>query len=468
LEAEIPATPVSIPRLAIAGTSGGSGKTILSLGLARALKDKGLAVKPFKKGPDYIDAVWLGLAAGRPAVNLDQFILGDEIARALFHEASAGMDIALVEGNRGLFDGLDEHGSTSTAELARLIDLPVILSLDCTKMTRTAAALLQGLSSFEPGLRLAGVVLSRVAGERHSSVLVRSVELHTDVPVLGVLPKLTPDPIPERHMGLISDREYSRGEAVLKRLAKLVRENCDLDSIQSISESIMETQRGVPSVWPAPEQRTGVVIGVVRDAALWFYYEENIEALRRAGADVVELSILDGATWPEIHGLYLGGGFPETMAEGLAENASIRAHVRKLAESGLPIYAECGGFMYLGEKLVYRDREYPMAGVLEVATTLSERPMGLGYVEAEVVGLNSFHPMGASFRGHEFHYSCCAPEPAPDEHCLTLSRGQGMGGGRDGILKHNTFASYTHIHALACPWWAPNFVAEAGAYRLNS
>jgi cobyrinic acid a,c-diamide synthase len=456
-----------MPRIALTGLSGGAGKTILSLGLARALADKGLKVRPFKKGPDYIDAVWLGLAARGRAVNLAQYFLERQTLRSLFTESAKGHDISVVEGNRGLFDGLDETGATSTADLARLLGLPVVLSLDCTKMTRTAAAVVKGLAEFEPDVDLVGVVLNRTAGERHRSVLIKSVERYTDVPVLGALPKIKPDPIPERHMGLISDREYSEAEVVLSRLGRLIADNCDLDGLESAARKAPVFGGETAPLWPADVKMSGVVIGYVRDAALWFYYEENIEALRRAGAETVELSLLDDAPWPEIHGLYLGGGFPETLAERLAENEAARNRVKALADAGMPIYAECGGLMFLGRSLRFEGREYPMSGVFDVTTELCERPQGLGYVTAEVVRENPFHPAGTIIKGHEFHYSRCLPENAPPPHdlCLKMDKGGGMGRSSDGMLRGNAFAAYTHIHALGCPWWAGRFVVAAEEYR---
>ncbi len=456
------------PRLVVAGLSGGAGKTICSLGLTRALAASGLAVEPFKKGPDYIDAMWLGLAARRPATNLDPFFLEPETLRALFLERMQGRDMAVVEGNRGLFDGMDLDGSCSTAGLARALDAPVILAMDCTKMTRTAAAVVSGIASFEPGLRLGGVILNRTAGERHRAILRAAIEHYTDVPVLGALPKIDPDPIPERHMGLISNREYGGQEEILDGLAQVLRDNTDLERIAAIARDVPALAAPDVPLWPAAVPGEPVRIGYVRDAALWFYYEENLEALRRAGAELVELSLIADAPWPEIHGLYLGGGFPETLAGELACNETVRRRVRELSESGLPIYAECGGFMYLAESLTFEGRTWPMAGVFPVRTEVCERPRGLGYVQAEVVADNPFHPRGAVLRGHEFHYSHCLAE-APEGLSLALSmeRGHGMLARRDGLLARNTFAGYTHIHALAAPWWAERFVAAARSRKAQ-
>jgi cobyrinic acid a,c-diamide synthase len=457
---------VSPSRLLLAGLRGGSGKTIISLGLARHWKGKGARVKPFKKGPDYIDAGWLGRAAGHAASNLDPFLMSDATLRALFLEASSGFDLCFIEGNRGLFDGKDVDGSCSTAHLARVLSTPVVLVLDCTKMTRTAAPIIQGCLHFEPGLHICGVVFNRTAGERHRSILRSCVETYTDVPVLGALPKLGADPIPERHMGLIGDQELE-AESALDGLAQIIGEHLDTDRLLELAGGAMPLEESAVVDWPAPVLPSGeeVVIGVVRDVSLWFYYPENLEALRRAGARIEEVSLLSDRAWPVLHGLYLGGGFPETQAKPLSENVSVRGHVRALADKGLPIYAECGGLMYLCSELSLSKERFPMVGVFDTGTQLCAKPQGHGYTRVRVVGANPFHRQGSEFSGHEFHYSRC--ERALDEsaHCLHMLRGTGMGAKRDGFISKNTLACYTHLHALNTPDWARNFVRAAGRFK---
>lgn len=464
------------PRLVLAGLSGGAGKTILTLGICRAFAAAGLRVRPFKKGPDYIDAAWLGLAAGRDATNLDPFLLPPSRLPSLFLEKSEGFDLSVIEGNRGLCDGMDVAGSCSTAALARALAAPVVLALDVTKMTRTAAAIVAGVAAFEPGMDLAGVIANRTAGARHRAIVREAVETLAGVPVIGMLPKISENPIPERHMGLISNREHGRVEAILDNLAELVRQNVDLERLLAIARSApsLPDAPGLAAPAPVPPGRRPV-IGVVRDAALWFYYPENLEALSRAGADLAFVSLLDEAPWPELDGLYLGGGFPETQVERLADNLAIRERVAALAASGMPIYAECGGFMYLCKGLEKAGRIHPMAGVFPVVTTLCARPQGLGYSLARVERENPFHPVGTLLAGHEFHYSRCqavlaagdeqaAVPPGPEAFVLSMERGVGMIGGRDGLLFRNTFAAYTHIHAEGAPHWAPAFAAAARAY----
>jgi len=460
-----------IPRLVLAGLSGGSGKTIVSLGLTRAWVNQGLAVAPFKKGPDYIDAAWLGLSARRPACNLDPFLMDPDTMASLFAQKAAGADIAFTEGNRGLFDGGDALGSYSTSQLARRLDAPLILVIDATKMTRTVAAIVQGCAHFEPGLRLAGVILNRTAGDRHRNILREAIEHYTDVPVLGTLPKMRENPIPERHMGLISNREYAGQEEILEGIAKVVGDSCDLPRLMEIARSAPDVRSSDKDIWPARVTDAAPRIGYVLDAALWFYYQENLEALRRAGAELVELSILSDAPWPELDGLYLGGGFPETQAQALADNAAVRARVLEFSRSGMPIYAECGGFMYLCEELHAEGKIYPMAGVFPLATTLCARPQGLGYAEAPVVAENPFHPVGSVIKGHEFHYSRCLARSSYTGHgdrpafAFKMERGSGMLEGMDGAVYKNTFAAYTHIHALGAPHWAENFVKAAAGFK---
>ena len=482
---------LSVPRLCVSAVSGGGGKTLLSLGLARCWREAGCRVQPFKKGPDYIDAAWLTQAAGRAACNLDPFFLDAARLRLLFAaaagcdgEADHRADVALIEGNRGLFDGLDVRGSCSTAELARTLACPVVLSLNCTKMTRTAAAVVAGLTHFEPGVRVAGVVLGQTASPRHESVLRRSIEQYTDVPVLGSLPRQRRNPLPERHMGLATpDGDGFRAEtdALLAELAALVREHVDVAAVLDMARSAPALDVSLPpgcagaaEVLYGPQADEGgasassrPLIGYVHDAAFWFYYPENLEALRRAGADVRPVSLLADAPWPELDGLYLGGGFPEDFAERLERSPRVR-ELAELAAGGLPVYAECGGFMVLAEAIERDGRRHAMSGIFPVTARFCPRPQGLGYVEAEVCGDNPYFPTGSRLRGHEFHYSRCEAAGGATPSCaLRLRKGVGMGEGRDGLVRGRVWAAYTHIFAPAVPLWAPRFVALAQTHAAE-
>ncbi len=482
------------PSCIVSGLSGGSGKTMVSLGLARAFLRQGYSVKTFKKGPDYIDAVWLALAARSPQGNLDPFFSSAVQVRQLFHAGSAGYDFALIEGNRGLFDGLDIAGSCSTAEVARILQIPVILVVDCTKMTRTVAALINGCANFEPGVTLGGVILNRTGNSRHQALVQQAVEELTPVPVLGVLPRRELSFISERHMGLTGTHEHMQAESLLDSLADFLSEHVDLAKVHALAAAAFSptdntetaTANPIPlskeslaagappeatptellkdaAISPLPQHSARPRIGFVRDAALWFYYQENLDALHKAGAELVELSLLSRKSWPRLDGLYLGGGVPELHAKALSANLYCRQMVQALGLDGLPLYAECGGLMYLAEELQLEAGRFPMAGLLPIQIAWCNRPQGLGYSAGEVVAENPFHPVGSHFRGHEFHFSHIIPAAQASTHVFRLSRGKGMGsvGGTamDGITLNNTFASYTHIYAPALPHWAPRFVA---------
>ena len=521
------------PRLCVSAASGGGGKTLLTLGLARAFRQAGLAVKPFKKGPDYIDAAWLGRAAGMPATNLDPFFLAPgELAELLGRSMDAvrregappGVPtsqgaalLGLVEGNRGLFDGLDAEGSCSTARLARALACPLLLCLDATKMTRTAAALLAGLTTFEPGLTFCGVVFNRVGSPRHAAALRRAMAARLDLPVLGVLPRLAKNPLPERHMGIASRGGdlADEAEALLDDLARLVREHVEVEAVLAaarnapplpgvetgeventaeVAAASREVEKSPAGVeWPrstagaacavpSPRRHRRPRIGYARDAAFWFYYPENLAALEAAGAETVPLALTDApnaekALWETLDGLYLGGGFPEDFLPRLS-GAPVLETLAALSRAGLPVYAECGGLLLLSQGMEREDAFWPLAGVLPLRALWTARPQGLGYVEAQVRQANPFFPVGLVLRGHEFHYSRCVREPGAPAPALALRRGTGMGacaddaredaadgGAGDGLVCGNTWGAYTHIFAPAVPCWAPRVAAAAAAWR---
>lgn len=454
-------------RLVISGLSGGSGKTLVSLGLTRLFSRRGLTVQPCKKGPDYIDYAWLALAARRSASCLDPYFQNDDALLRQFSQVCARRpaDLALIEGNRGLFDGRDVTGTCSTAHVSRILDAPVLLTMNCAKMTRTAAAIVAGMAAFEPEVRLGGVILNNVANERHAALLRQAIVQYTDIPVLGVLPRLRENPLPERHMGLALNRADDSTHALLDHLADILADNADTDAILALARTAPElADISLPS-YNVSLQGQRPRIGFVLDDALWFYYQENLDALRDAGAELVPLSILDPAPWPELDGLYLGGGYPELFADAISSSPHLAA-IRALSEAGRPIYAECGGFMVLSEALLLSDGPRAMAGLFPARPRFYLRPQGLGYVTARTIAPNPFHPFGSEWTGHEFHYSRCEwPDERLPEACLTLKPGVGMyerdGVQHDGLLTRKTFACWTHLFAPAVPHWAENFVKAA-------
>lgn len=451
---------LEIPRLVIAGLAGDSGKTLLSIGLARSLTGRGVRVAPYKKGPDYIDAAWLGLAAGRPGRNLDTFMMPEEGLRTSL-AAAAGSDLVVVEGNRGLFDGLDVAGTHSTAELAKKIGAPVVLVVDVTKTTRTVAAQVLGCQVLDPALTIAGVVLNRVATRRQEMLVRQAVESATGIPVLGALPRLKGGgPLPGRHLGLVTVGDHGDAGEAVTRAAETVARHVDLDAVLARSARLSRPV-DLPEL-KAPRTGLRCRVAVARDAAFCFYYPENLEALESAGAEILPFSPLEGEGLPAgSEAVYIGGGFPEVHAQALAANTALRSDLRQAAGSGLPVYAECGGLMLLARELRIGGEALPMAGVLDVMVEQRTRPQGHGYVVGRVREANPWFPAGEVLRGHEFHYSAVVGGGDAGRTVLDLERGSGVGAGRDGICKENVWASYLHLHIWSAPGWAARLTGLA-------
>lgn len=452
---------LTVPRLVIAGLSGDSGKTIASLCLTSVLRRQGLAVAVFKKGPDYIDAAWLTSIAHSSCRNLDTYLVPEDRVKQSFFTHAAEADIAIVEGNRGLFDGKDVDGTHSTAALARLLDAPVVLVVNATKTTRTIAALVKGCCDFEPDVRVAGVILNQVGGPRHRAILEDSIKKHCGIPVLGAFPRLKEELIPERHLGLITPAEFSR-DKLEQRLSELGRAHLDLDHLSVVARSASSVD--LPQQKVAARKPSTSRIAYFSDSVFTFYYPENLEALEAAGATLVPISSLKDADLPEVDGLYIGGGFPETHARQLADNPKLMADVKTRVHAGLPVYAECGGLIYLCRSLKVDDETFPMAGVFDFDLSMHAKPQGHGYTEYEVTADTPFYPAGQRLRGHEFHYSA----PTDDSTCqgvMTITTGTGLGNGTDGLLYRNCLATYAHHHAGGLTQWADRFVAAARAYK---
>lgn len=459
--------PLRVPRIVVSGLGGGQGKTVVTLGLLRGWQKKGRSIAPFKKGPDFIDASWLRQASGRPCYNLDTFLIDESTVFASFVERAQEADGAIIEGNRGLFDGMDIYGSHSTANLAKLLSSPIILVIDCTKTTRTVAALVLGCQQMDPNVTIAGVVLNQIAGSRHAQIVRSSIEQSCNIPVLGEIPKLRDFPLQERHMGLTPPQEHRRLTETIGIADIIAEKYLDLDKIWEVAGTAPHLeasvlQHGLVDTSAAPSVR----IGVIRDSAFQFYYPENFEALERRGAEIVEISALENIELPNVDALYIGGGFPETHAELLARNSGFRHSVHQAAENGVPIYAECGGAIYLGEQVRINDTMYPMAGVFPVDFSLEKKPQGHGYTILQSDTPNPFFKTGTTIRGHEFHYSKISQWKS-DRVTLTFAvkRGNGFDGKRDGLCYKNVLSTYTHVHALGERRWADALVSQAVLYR---
>ena len=452
------------PRLVVAGLGGDSGKTLVSLALVQAARKQGLDVQAFKKGPDYIDPAWLGWVSGRPARNLDTYLMGVEGARQAFARAAAGAELAVIEGNRGLYDGVDALGTHSTAELAKALAAPVVLVVNATKTTRTVAALVLGCQTLDPAVPIAGVVLNQVNGVRHERVIRGAIESVCGVPVVGVLPRIPAVTLlPGRHMGLVPPAEHGDLSALAGRLADLIGPRLDVAALLDIARRAPERAWRVEPAAAGPDGR-GLRIGYLRDSAFTFYYPENLEGLEAAGAELVPMSSLTADRLaPGLHALYIGGGFPETHAAAIAANRPFLDDLRRQAESGLPIYAECGGLMLLAGNLRQGERVDPMAGVLPCDVEFCETPQGHGYMEMVVDTPNPFFPTGTKMRGHEFHYSRLVRTGEPLETACALRRGVGSIYARDGVVVHNVWATYAHVHATSTPEWVPGLIRAARA-----
>ena len=454
-----------IPRLVIAGLSGDSGKTIVTLSLLTALRQQRLKTSVFKKGPDYIDPAWLSLCAKSTCRNLDTFLIEPDDVVQTFIKYSVDSDIAIIEGNRGIFDGKDISGTHSTAGLAKLLRAPVVLIVNCVKSTRTVAAIVKGCVDFDPDLNIAGVILNKVAGKRHEKIITESIETYSGLKVLGAIPNLGNETeiIPGRHLGLVTPSEYDGDNQLSLKLKELAKNYLNIDKIIDIANNAKSIDDEIKPI--SKFNKPNVKIGYFKDSVFTFYYPENLKALEREGAELVPVSSINDNELPDIDGLYIGGGFPETQAEKLIENKTMMTSLKNAADDGLPIYAECGGLIYLSKSLTWKNKTYAMAGVFPVDLIMNEKPVGHGYIEGKVEEENPYFKIGARFKGHEFHYTGLLDyrnELAPR---IKLSTGRGLGNRTDGLLYNNCMACYCHIHANGMKEWASNFVAAAGSKK---
>jgi len=469
-EQQLMPTTFNVPRIVTAALKGGAGKTLITAGLIAALRSRGLFVRAFKKGPDYIDAGWLGLASGSECYNLDKYLFDSEVVRASFVKRSVGNDVAVVEGNRGLYDGVDSAGSYSTADLAKLLRAPVVLIIDATKITRTAAALVLGCRIMDPELNLRGVILNRVAGARHEKVLRESIENACSVPVIGSVNKLALKNFPQRHLGLLPLQEHPAALEFIKDAGHIAEQFIDIDKLLEIASSACEFGSVQKKFGPGHDQHCqchkGVRIGIIKDSAFQFYYPENLDALTVSGAELVMVSALETQELSDVDCLYIGGGFPETHAEKLANNVIFKRSLLKATEEGLPVYAECGGLMYLSRSLRIDETVFPMVGVFPVDTILKRKPQGLGYIRVRVEEANPFYPVGTVLSGHEFHYSSLVGlDCTGNSYVFKVLRGWGIDGSRDGICTRNVLGTYMHLHALGEPLWAQGILNRALEFK---
>ena len=441
-----------------------SGKTIVSVGLCAALRARGLTVQPFKKGPDFIDPLWLSAAAGRDCHNLDFHTMDRDEVTATFVRHASRADVSIIEGTKGLFDGVSLDGSDCNAALAACLGSPVILVVDTRGTTRGIAPMVLGYQHFgqssEQGIRIGGVILNQVGGARHEGKLRAALEHYTDVPVLGAIGKHERLTIAERHIGLVPASEHRQALATIEGIAKLVAAQVDLDRVLAVAGSHPSLAR-VQSPGPAaPQAAADLRLGIARDAAFGFYYPGDLEALRAGGAELVSIDTLRDEALPDVDGLFLGGGFPEMHMAELAANTRLRGAIRDAVRTGLPVYAECGGLMYLSRRVRWGDSHAEMVGAIEADVVMRDRPQGRGYVILEETGKSPWPGSGpARIHAHEFHHSELENCAADTEFAYRVVRGNGIDGSHDGIVHRNVLASYAHLRDTAANHWTQRFLS---------
>ena len=441
----------NFPRLIIAATQSGSGKTTITTGLLAALKNRGLDVQSYKIGPDYIDTGWHTLASGKISHNLDSWLVGADRLREIFTANSSGADISIIEGVMGLYDG-GRGGISSTAEISKLLNAPVILVIDAKSMGTSAAAVALGFREFDKSINLAGVILNRLGSDSHKKMIVDALD-RLGIKCFGAIRRNDEFILPERHLGLVPTTE-NKSVDVIKKICAAVETQVDIDALITLAKNSAPLEGFIYDKKISPT----IKIAVARDEAFSFYYGESLRELEKLGAEIVFFSPLNDETLPEnISGLIIGGGFPEMFSARLEQNKKIRAEIFNAAQSGLPIFAECGGFMYLMRELIDFDgKSFEMCGAIDGAATMTNKLQTVGYVEAEILKDCAIGRAGDKIRAHEFHFS--KEIKTADEKIFKCKR---MRTGKEyfaGAAKKNLVASYLHIHFAGCPNAAKNFV----------
>ncbi len=476
--------PISSTPLFISAAHKSSGKTTITIGLLAAMKQKGLRVQPFKKGPDYIDPLWHGSAAGRPCYSLDFNTMSrDEILQLVSRKITAS-DISIIEGNKGLYDGLDLDGSNSNAAIAKLLDAPVILVLDARGMTRGIAPLILGYQSFDPGINIAGVILNQLGGSRHESKLRAVIEHYTDVPVLGAIHKDKRLEIVERHLGLMPSNEDGEAQQKINDIGNIISAQVDLEHIINISHhhSPKHLKSSIKSIANTQPIAADIRLAYINDSAFGFYYPGDLEALEQAGAQLIEVDSLKDKQLPDnIDGLFIGGGFPEERLAELNNNQSFRQSVLQAINNGLPSYAECGGLMYLCRNIIWGDKQYAMVGLIPADAKMEESPQGRGLIRfAETDAMpwpvlaneaDTEHKHNTTEKiisAHEFHYSHLVNIQQPLKFAYTIHRGSGIDGQHDGIVYKNLLACYAHLQDTAQNHWATRFIEFIKRHKNNT
>ena len=460
---------MKIPRIMIAGTHSGVGKTTITTAIMAAFARDGRRVQPYKVGPDYIDPSYHTIATGTPSRNLDSWMLSDETVYRLFVHSAQNTDVAVIEGVMGLFDGSQAAGDRgSSAQIAKLLNCPVILIVDVKSMARSAAAMVSGFVDFDPDLNIAGVILNRIGSDRHLRLVREAVEAYCKVPVVGYIRKNAKLELPSRHLGLVPTVEGGDLPAKISSLAHEIREGIDFTGILQIAETADDLKSAEESSTPVPEEK--IRIGLAWDKAFSFYYQDGLEELARQGTELVRFSPLhDFELPPDLAGIYFGGGFPEIFIRELAGNHAMISQLRSVGAKAMPIFAECGGLMYLSRTIVDFDtREYDMVGLVPARCIMEKSLVGMGYIEAEALNNNVILNTGQKIRGHEFHYSRLAPDGLDFPYAFRLTKNRSGETFMDGYARDNILASYLHLHFASDPKVAARFIANCRAFRENN
>lgn len=448
-------------RIFISAAHKSSGKTTISIGLCAAFTQQAINVQAYKKGPDYIDPMWLGKASGNSCHNLDFFTMQQTEILKVFQRHQTNADLALIEGNKGLYDGLDLDGSNSNAALAKLLNSPVILVIDARGMTRGIAPLILGYQSFDTEINIAGVILNQLGGSRHEKKLRDVIEYYTDVPVIGAVHKNPQLEIVERHLGLIPSNESDEASNKIHMLGKVIAEQVDLGRLLQIARSVQPLQSVTPPVLPSMVNQTTIKIGIARDAAFGFYYPDDLDEFKHCNAELIPIDLIRDSHLPDIDGLFIGGGFPETHMARLGANKSIKSEIKLAIENGLPCYAECGGLMYLARQITWQGSTHQMTGVLPGDIVMHEKPQGRGYTRITQTGLSPWSANSNNSNeicAHEFHYSSLENLPNDMDFAFKVLRGHGIDGNHDGIVYKNLLACYVHLRNTEQSPWVSNFV----------
>lgn len=459
---------MNLPRVIIAGTNSGVGKTTLTLGIISALRKKGYSVQPFKTGPDYIDPTYHTEASGKACANLDTWLLPKDAVVELFRRRAKDADISVIEGVMGLYDGLKDSEQGSSSHLAKILNCPVILILNAHSLSRSAGAIALGYKEFDRGINIAGIILNNIGSKNHYHYVKTAIERKAKIPVLGYLPMTPALKLPQRHLGLIPFEERKLQHNFYQKLLNLIENNINLSRLIEISRSAKQLPHNKERIFKKEYPKDRVTIGVAKDEAFNFYYQDNLDILMHLGAKIVTFSPLRDRKLPEsTDGLYIGGGFPELFASGLSKNKRLKGLIYQKAEEGLPIYAECGGLMYLVESIIdFKKKKFPMVGIFKGLVKMADRRQALGYVNVETTRDNILNKKGARIRGHVFHWSYLEAKSKeyPYVYKITKDKNKIF---YNGLFRKKTLASYVHLHFASCLDLAENFIHNCKEYRIN-